>query len=63
MSRDIQIKVQLNAEEFVAFRAVCDEEGQSQSGKARALIKECIRHFADGMAKAAPPATDEDGKE
>jgi hypothetical protein len=63
MNRDIQLKVQLNAEEFVAFRHICDEEGQSQSGKARALIKQCIHAYAESSASAAPAATDETGQE
>ena len=63
MSRDIGLKVQLNAEEFVAFKHICDEEGQSQSGKARALIKACIHSYAEASSTAQATATDESGKE
>ena len=46
MARDIQIKVMVSVEEFVAFRALANEEGLSQSGMARQLIKHAIREYA-----------------
>lgn len=59
MSRDLQVKVMLSAEEFVAFRALASESGQSQSGLARMLIKQAIRQFAESSTTAAITATDE----
>lgn len=46
MNRDIQVKVMLDADEYVAFRHLCEAEGLSQSSKARMLIKEAVRMHA-----------------
>jgi hypothetical protein len=59
MAHDFAVKVMLSCEEFVAFKALCEEEGISQSGKARALIKSCIREYA----KIAHQAMDETGQD
>lgn len=59
-ARDIRIPVQVTVEEFVAFRSICDEEGQSMSGKARNLIRAEISAYAhraqirDNGASAKP---------
>jgi len=64
MSRDLQLKVMLSPEEYVAFKAICDEEGQSQSGMARSFIKRYIHSYAlKDAANASPKATDEPGQE
>jgi hypothetical protein len=63
VSRDIQVKVMLSPEEFVAFRAICDEQGHSQSGQARALIKQYIRDYAQASAGAPAVATDGEGQD
>lgn len=63
MSRDIQVKVQLSAVEYVAFRHIADEAGQSQSGMARSLIKACIQTYAESSARSPAVATDEQGQE
>lgn len=36
----------LSADEYVAFKALCEEDGQSQSGMARSLIKQRIHDYA-----------------
>lgn len=59
MSRDLQVKVMLNPEEFVAFRALADDAWQSQSGLARQLIRQAIREFAESSGEATTGATDE----
>jgi len=63
VSRDLQLKVMLNPEEFVAFRALADERGQSQSGLARQLIKGAIREFAESTPATLLTATDEPGQD
>lgn len=63
MSHDLCVKVMLSAEEFVAFRALCDEEGTSQSGKARQLIKRAISEYAKSTSATAPSSTNETGQE
>ena len=62
MSRDLQLKVQLNAEEYVAFKAICDEEGTSQSGQARILIKQFIRTYVESSLRCGTTSTDETGQ-
>lgn len=63
MTRDIQIKVMVSPEEYVAFRAVAEADGQSQSGLARQLIKRAIREFAQASTGEPVVATDEPGQE
>lgn len=46
MSREIQLNVLLNAEEYMAFKVVCDDLGLAQSSRARWLIKKDIAQFA-----------------
>ncbi len=59
MPHDLQLKVMLSAEEYVAMRAICDEAGQSQSGYARQLIKRAIAEYAQSSRASRPEATDE----
>lgn len=63
MSRDIQIKVMVSPEEYVAFRTLADEQGQSQSGLARQLIKRAIRDYAEAATAGHASATDEPGQD
>lgn len=46
MSREIVVKVLLNAEEFLSFQHVCDQSGLAQSARIRWLIKKDIEEFA-----------------
>lgn len=47
MARDIQIKVMVSAEEYLAFKNVADEGGESQSGWLRRIaIREVRTHVA-----------------
>lgn len=59
MSRDLLVKVLLSAEEFIAFRAIADEQGESQSGFARRLIKQEIRRYAQSETDAAHQSSTE----
>ncbi len=43
---DIQVKSLLSAEEFLAFRSVCEEIGVSMSSRIRMLIKKDVRDMA-----------------
>lgn len=52
----------LNAEEFIAFRSIAEEAGQSQSSLARQLIKQAIRDAAKSAGEPEPDATDEPGQ-
>lgn len=62
MTHDIQVKVMLSAEEYVAFKAVCEEEGQSMSGRSRSLIKHDIRVYAaKDIAASTSKSTDDMG--
>lgn len=63
MGHDVAIKVMLNAEEYVAFRSVCEEQGISQSGLARQLIKKAIREYATALRDAPANATDQTAPE
>ena len=58
-----QVKVQLNAEEYLAFKSVADDIGTSQSGLFRMLAKEKIRFHADYMRCESNKTTDESGKD
>lgn len=57
----------LDADEYVAFRHLCEEAGISQSAMARMLIKEAVRREALRIhalsAKGDDPATDDDGQD
>lgn len=60
---DVVVKVFLTAEEFLAFRAVCDEHGLSQSSMARQLIKRTIADFVLSSGDALGDATAEKGRD
>ena len=62
-ARDIRIPVQVTAEEFVAFRSICDEEGQSMSGKARNLIRKEISAYAHRAQEHDSPSSAKPGAE
>jgi hypothetical protein len=59
-ARDIRIPVQVTAEEYLAFRVVAEDAGQSLSGMARNLIRTAIAAYAhrsadgDGVTSAKP---------
>lgn len=56
---DIQLKVMLTPEEYLALRAMADDLGVSQSGLARMLIKRALRdHIARPQTAVS---TDEKG--
>lgn len=59
MSRDLQLKVMLSPEEYIAFRAIAEDRGQSQSGLARQLIKQAISEFAQSTTDGGERDTDE----
>ncbi len=63
MPHDIVVKVFLTAEEFLAFRTVCDEHGLSQSSMARQLIKRSIADFISSSGAALVDATAEKGQD
>jgi hypothetical protein len=46
VTHEFPVKVMLSADEYVAFKALCEEDGQSQSGMARSLIKQRIHDYA-----------------
>ena len=50
MPHEYCVKTMLNAEEFVAFRALCDSLGISQSSRIRMMIREDIRRSAERMS-------------
>ena len=60
MARDIRIPVMVTPEEFIAFRVVAEDAGQSLSGAARQLIRQAIAAYAhrestaDERASAKP---------
>ncbi len=47
---DIQVKTLLTAEEFLAFRGVCEAMGVSMSSRLRMLVKVDIREMVTGAA-------------
>jgi len=49
----------LSPEEYVAFKAVADDRGQSGSGLARQLIREEIHTFAKSAHDEGDEGTDE----
>jgi hypothetical protein len=63
MAHDIQVKVMLTAEEFLALRSVSDEIGTTQSGLLRQWMKEKLRIHASSIGASAEKTTDESGKE
>lgn len=61
--RDMQVKVMLSAEEYLALKSLAEHLGTSQSGLLRMLAKEKIRDHAfnmDGMDQSATDAMDQD---
>jgi hypothetical protein len=56
--RDMQVKVMLSAEEYLALRALAEHVGVSQSGLLRMLAKDKIREHAVNMAPTDETATD-----
>lgn len=61
-SHSFQVKVQLTAEEYVAFKAVAEEIGTTQSGLMRMLAKERIRSHAASMRNGIDNATTKRGR-
>lgn len=59
MARDIRIPVMVTPEEYVAFRVVADDAGQSLSGAARQLIRRAIEAYAhrESIAETKASAT------
>ena len=52
MSRDIEVKVFLNDEEYLSLKSVCNEDGFSHSGLLRSLLKARIRSHAHDQIMA-----------
>lgn len=53
MAHPYEVKTRLTAEEFVAFRAVAEDKGISQSSFIRMLVKEAIaKHCAVQTAQS-----------
>ncbi len=49
---DIQVKTLLSAEEYLAFRAVCDTLGVSMSSRLRMLVKLDVRNLAADVSNS-----------
>jgi hypothetical protein len=56
--RDMQVKVMLSAEEYIALRALAEHVGVSQSSLLRMMAKDKIREHALNMAPPDETATD-----
>lgn len=46
MARDIEVKVFLSTEEYVALKILAEDEGMSHSGLLRSCLKARLRKFA-----------------
>lgn len=55
--------VMLDAPEYVAFRALCDEAGVSMSAKAREIIRSAIHVYAQSAAADESAASAESAQE
>ena len=58
-----QVKVALSPEEYVAFKAVAEHIGTTQSGLLRMMAKEKIKSHAESMRAGPQTAMDEMGQE
>ena len=61
MARDIQLKVMLSPEEWLAVKDAADFEADSQSGWARRTLLKAVREHAYNIATIHEKATDEHG--
>lgn len=61
MARDIQVKVNLSTEEYLALDVIAEEEGLGHSGLLRQLLKARIRSHVHASILASGQESDRDG--